>query len=211
MKWNMKEQLSVYLVMGLQGSQGKDPVDLAREALEGGVTMLQLREKQASALEILRVGSQIRTLCHDFNVPFIVNDRVDIAIVLEADGVHVGQDDIPGDQVRTLLGADKIVGLSAGSMEEAERAMGWEPDYLGVGAVYATSSKKDAGAPIGTGLIEQILQHWSVPIVGIGGIDATNAAAVYKAGADGVAVVSAITQAKDPCQAAALLRSHKIG
>lgn len=198
----IKLHLPVYLVMGLEGYGSRTALEIAKEALEGGVTLLQLREKEAPLREVLRQGKLLRELCRSYKVPFVVNDRVDVAILLEADGVHVGQDDIPGLEARKLLGEDKIVGISAGTMEEAEWAVSQGADYLGVGAVYATSTKKDAGEAIGTGLIRQISERWSIPMVGIGGIQHDNAVQVIQAGADGVAVVSAITRATNPREAA---------
>ncbi|UUZ86777.1 thiamine phosphate synthase [Paenibacillus sp. P26] len=181
-------------------------VATAQAALEGGITILQLREKKAPIPEVLEKGRMIRDLCRKHQVPFIVNDRVDLALLLDADGVHVGQDDIPGRLVRSLVGEDKIVGISAGSMEEAERAVSEGADYLGVGAVYTTLTKGDAGEPIGTGLITEIKEKWpGLPLVGIGGIQASNAGPVIQSGGDGVAVVSAIAKRPDPQQAAAAL------
>ncbi|MCS7459401.1 thiamine phosphate synthase [Paenibacillus doosanensis] len=198
--------MPVYLVMGLEGHGGRTALEIAREALEGGVTILQLREKNAPLKQVLEQGAKLRDLCREYRVPFLVNDRVDVAVLLNADGVHVGQDDIPGLAARQLLGGDKIVGISAGSMEEAEWAMAQGADYLGVGPVYATSTKPDAGEAIGTGLIGDIARRWSVPTVGIGGIHSGNAASVIQAGAGGVAVVSAITKQSNPLQAAAELK-----
>lgn len=201
----IKRLLPVYLVMGLEGSSGRTALEIAQEALDGGVTLLQLREKDAPLKEVLRQGAQLRELCRKRGVPFIVNDRVDVAVLLDADGVHVGQDDIPGLEARKLLGDGKIVGISAGTMEEAEWAVSQGADYLGVGPVYATSTKQDAGDAIGTSLISRIAERWSVPMVGIGGIQLDNAAQVVLAGADGVAVVSAIARSASPSEAASAL------
>lgn len=198
--------LPVYLVMGLDNYGNRTALDIAREALEGGVTLFQLREKKAPLKQVLEQGALLRDLCHQYGVPFLVNDRVDVAILLDADGVHVGQDDIPGLEVRKLLGDNKIIGISAGSMEEAEWAMSQSPDYLGIGPIYATSTKQDAGDAIGTTLIREIANRWPVPMVGIGGIQDNNAASVIQAGAHGVAVVSAITKNSKPEDAAARLK-----
>lgn len=198
---NLRNYLAVYLVMDL--SQGRESLRMAEAALSGGVTMVQLREKKAPLPEVLKLGKELRELCLRYKVPFLVNDRVDVALLLDADGVHVGQDDIPGLAVRELLGPGKIIGISAGTMGEAEIAKAQGADYLGVGAVYSTMTKGDAGLPIGTELIQQIKTRWSeIPVVGIGGIQADNAAPVVLSGADGIAVVSAITKAADAGQAA---------
>ncbi|MEI7027852.1 thiamine phosphate synthase [Paenibacillus sp. y28] len=203
----LRGALAVYLVMGLQSVNGKTALGVAKEALEGGITMLQLREKHAPLRQVLREGRAIRELCRSYNVPFLVNDRIDVAMLLEADGVHVGQDDIPASEARSLLGPQAIIGMSAGTEEEVHIALQENPDYLGIGPIYATATKGDAGAPIGTRLLEWSQKQASLPMVGIGGITAGNAGEVITAGADGVAVVSAITAAGDPGQAASKLRS----
>ncbi|PZE22884.1 thiamine phosphate synthase [Paenibacillus xerothermodurans] len=184
--------------MGVEAAGHRTALQMAQEALAGGVTMLQLREKHAQLKQVMEQGKQLRDLCREFSVPFIVNDRIDVALLLDADGVHVGQDDLPGLAARRLLGDDKIIGISAGTMEEAEWAMENGADYLGVGPIFSTSTKPDAGEAIGTGLIRDIAARWDVPLVGIGGINHNNASQVIAAGAHGVAVVSAITQQHDP-------------
>jgi thiamine-phosphate pyrophosphorylase len=203
----MSASLRVYLVMGLDGYEDRTALEIAQEALAEGVTMIQLREKYAPLREILDQGAQLKALCQQYNVPFIVNDRVDVALLLDADGVHVGQDDIPGQEARRLLGPNKIIGISAGTLSEAEWAMSNGADYLGVGPMYATTTKQDAGSAIDGGLIREIAGRWSIPIVGIGGIDQSNASEVLLAGADGVAVVSAICSHPDPGYAARALHT----
>jgi thiamine-phosphate pyrophosphorylase len=198
----IKQRLAVYLVLGLEDGGGKDAVQIARSALEGGITLLQLREKNAPLPQLLEVGGEIRDLCREYHVPFIVNDRIDVAMLLDADGVHVGQEDIPCRLARRLLGSDKLIGVSASTLEEARMAAQDGADYIGVGAIYATATKGDAGEPIGTSLITEIAELLQIPQVGIGGIRLDNAAAVIEAGADGIAVVSAITQSGDPAAAA---------
>lgn len=209
---NVQDCLSVYLVMGLNAYEGRTALETAKAALEGGITMLQLREKKAPLSRVLTEARPIRELCREFGVPFLVNDRVDVALLLEADGVHVGQDDLPGSEARRLMGKDAIIGISAGTMEEAEWAVQNGADYLGVGAIYSTLTKGDAGEPIGTQLIGQIKQRWGhVPMIGIGGIGLGQAASVVEAGADGVAVVSAIVQSQDPRLAAERLKQEVLG
>jgi thiamine-phosphate pyrophosphorylase len=201
----ISDYLKVYLIMGLDGYGDRSALEIAQEALADGVTMIQLREKNAPLKVILEQGAQLLALCREYKVPFVINDRVDVALLLDADGVHVGQDDIPGQAARQLLGADKIVGISAGTLEEAVWAVSNGADYLGVGPVYATSTKKDAGGAIGGNLIGEIGKRWQIPIVGIGGIDQSNAMEVLQAGADGVAVVSAICSHPEPGYAARTL------
>jgi thiamine-phosphate pyrophosphorylase len=198
----LSASIQLYMVLSLDGCGDRTALEIAQEALAEGVTMLQLREKQAPLREILKQGAQLKALCQQYKVPFIINDRVDVALLLDADGVHVGQDDIPGNEARRLLGPDKIIGISAGTLLEAEWAMSNSADYLGVGPIYTTSTKKDAGSAVGTALIGEITGRWRIPAVGIGGIDPINASEVIHAGADGVAVVSAICSHPDPGYAA---------
>lgn len=203
-----KDHLAVYLCMPVvRGKQGMDALAIARAAIAGGVTAIQLRDKESPLPDVLAVGRQIRQLCREAGVLFFVNDRVDVALLLDADGVHVGQEDLPVHEARRLLGPGKWIGASAGSLEEAERSIVQGADYLGVGSVFATASKADAGEPVGTGLIREIRRRWDVPLVGIGGIKADNAQAVMAAGADGVAVISAVFDAADPELAAGRLRA----
>jgi thiamine-phosphate pyrophosphorylase len=195
--------LSVYLVMGIHGIHGQSAIQIAELALKGGVTMLQLREKNADIREILEAGKALKQLCKEHEVPFIINDRVDLAMVLGADGVHVGQTDLPANEVRRLMGPNAVIGVSAGNRFEANRAMSEGADYLGVGSIFATSTKTDAGAPVGIRWVREVRRMTNdVPIVGIGGITADNAAEVILAGANGVAVVSAILNQADPYAAA---------
>ncbi len=206
---SLSELLSLYLVTDLSPAGAGSALATVRAALDGGVTIVQLREKNAQLRQTLEEGRALRALCREYGVPFLVNDRADLALLLEADGVHVGQDDLPGLAARELLGPAAIVGVSAGTMEEAEWAIAQGADYLGVGPVYATMTKGDAGEPIGTSLISQIRARWpQLPLVGIGGIQSGNASAVVSAGADGVAVVSAITKQSDPQNAARELRRN---
>jgi len=205
MSGSLRDWLRVYLIMGEMESKGKRTEEVLEAALEGGVTCFQFREKKMPIPEQLALGRRLRALCRKRGVPFLVNDRVDVAMLLEADGVHLGQDDVPCLEARRLLGPGKVIGVSAGNWDEVRSALAQKPDYLSVGPVYATSTKPDAGAPIGTLLIRELKASTDVPIVGIGGIHAANAAAVMIAGADGVAVVSAIADQPDPAQAARLL------
>lgn len=199
--------MELYLVMnGRPNRHGLRAVEIAEAALAGGVTMLQYREKQLPIRELLDVGRELRRLCRQSAVPFLVNDRVDLAMLLDADGVHLGQEDMPLVEARRLLGSERIIGISTGTFAEAELAASGGADYVGVGAIFATATKSDAGEPIGTALLSRIAAELQVPQVGIGGIDAGNAAQVMRAGAQGVAVVSAITEASDVFSAAQQLK-----
>ena len=193
-------EYGVYLVTGADLSAGRTTVEIVEAAIRGGVDVIQLREKHASARKRYELGRELRAMTRDVGVPLIVNDRVDIARAIDADGVHLGDDDLPIEVAREQLGPDAIVGRSVSTPDAAREAERSGADYLGVGAVYHTSSKDvdpdEHG--IGTETVREIRETVSVPFVGIGGITAENAAEVVSAGADGVAVISAITAADDP-------------
>ncbi|EEL36429.1 Thiamine-phosphate synthase [Bacillus toyonensis] len=176
----------------------KDPLAILKEALDGGVTLFQFREKGEGTLtgeDRVRFAKKLQALCKEYGVPFIVNDDVELAVELDADGVHVGQDDEGITSVREKMG-DKIIGVSTHTIEEAKWAIENGADYLGVGPIFPTSTKKDTKAVQGTkGLAHFREQGITVPIVGIGGITIENTAAVIEAGADGVSVISAISLA----------------
>lgn len=209
-RWNetkIKKALRVYLVMGSVNLQsGKDPVDVLREAVAGGITLFQFREKGPGALEgeaCLALARRLRDVCRENGIPFIVNDDVDLAVAIEADGVHVGQSDADASRVRARIGEGRMLGVSVHSVEEARLAVQAGADYLGVGPIYPTRSKADAHAVLGIeGIRELRAAGLAVPMVGIGGITADLAAPVLAAGADGVAVISAIAGAPDARAAA---------
>lgn len=190
--------LRLYIVLDPAVAGGRSVVEIARQALAGGATMLQLRDKRSSDREILGSATEIAKLCRSAHVPFIVNDRVDIAWASGADGVHLGHDDLPLAVARKLLGHDAIIGMSAGNLTELAAVLPANPDYLGVGPMYATCTKSDAGQPVGPAMIRTLREAApTIPLVGIGGITADNAGAVMAAGADGIAVVSAVVAAPD--------------
>ena len=171
-------------------------------ALAGGIDVVQFRDKQSCGRSLFEEASAVQALCRQHAIPFIVNDRLDIALATGADGLHVGQDDIPAAEARRLLGPDRILGVSVGSPEEARLAEAAGADYLGVGPVFeARSTKPDAATPIALSGLAAIKRETSLPIIAIGGINADNAVAVLRAGATGVAVVSAILSAPDICAA----------
>jgi thiamine-phosphate pyrophosphorylase len=191
----------VYLVTQETLSAGRSTRDIVDAAVAGGVDIVQLREKDRSARERYHLGRKLRTITREAGVPLIVNDRVDIAQAVEADGVHLGDSDLPVPAARELLGADAIIGRSVSFVEDAVAAERAGADYLGVGAVYATGSKDDIDDDeyaVGPERVADIADAVDIPIVAIGGIDADNASEVVAAGADGVAVITAITRADDP-------------
>jgi thiamine-phosphate pyrophosphorylase len=190
---------------------GRDVVELARLLAEGGATLVQLRDKKSDTRPMIEAARGIKAALAPLGVAFVVNDRVDVALAARADGVHIGPDDMTPEDARALLGPDAIIGVSVKSIAAAEAAPMGVIDYAGVGGVYATLSKERTSPPMGPeGLarIAAVLRRRAphFPIVGIAGIDAANAAAVIAAGADGVAVISALSLAPDPAAAARALR-----
>ena len=191
----MKE-LKFYLVTDSDILRGRDFYNSIEEALKGGVTMLQLREKNASGKEFLEKAIKLRELTKKYNVKFIINDRVDIAMLCDADGVHVGQSDIPANKVRELMGEDKIVGVSARTVEEAIRAKENGADYLGVGAMFNTRTKLDAKS-VSIEKLKEIKELIKLPVVAIGGLSLSNIDKLKECNVDGYAVVSAILGAEN--------------
>ncbi len=200
--------LTTYFIAGTQDlptsrRTAQDLLELLEQALKAGITCFQLREKGEHALQrakdINTLAHNCKALCKQYQVPFFVNDNVKLALDVAADGVHVGQDDMPIADVINYCDKQFMIGLSINTLEQALAAKNISAiDYLGVGPIFATASKADATATVGTALIEQIRKSGiKKPIVGIGGINTQNASAVRQAGANGVAVISAITQAKD--------------
>jgi len=189
-------------------------VDVARAGLAGGAKAVQLRAKAATTRELMQWGRHILALCRQAKAAFVVNDRLDVALALGADGVHLGPDDMSVGDARRLadaaergLGRALLIGASAGTVEEALAAQRAGADYLGVGSVFGTETKPDAGLPVGVERIGEIRQATDLPIVAIGGITAENAAQVMEAGAAGAAVISAISRADDMEAAAAAIAS----
>ena len=178
------KDLKLYLVTDSDILKGRDFYNCIEEALKGGVTMLQLREKDASGKDFLEKAMKLRSLTKKYNVKFIINDRVDIAMLCDADGVHVGQSDISADMVRKLIGKEKIIGVSARTVEEAMKAKEDGADYLGVGAMFIDKLK-------------EIKKTVDLPVVAIGGLSLNNIDELKEANVDGYAVVSAILKAND--------------
>lgn len=197
---------TLYLVTDANLSRGRSPREVVEAAILGGVTVVQYREKSASTRRMIDEALELRDLCRRYSVPFIVDDRVDVALAVEADGVHVGQDDMPASLARRLIGHDKILGVSAENMEQALAAQADGADYIGASPIFATPTKPDAPPPMGVAGLLQMARTCPLPIVAIGGLNATNAGSMIRAGAAGVAVVSAIVGADDVQAAASELR-----
>lgn len=196
----MTNDFDVYLVTDAELSADRSTVEIVESAIRGGVDVVQLREKGANARERYELGKELRELTREAEVPLIVNDRVDLATAIDADGVHLGDDDLPISAAREQIGADAIVGRSVSTPEAAREAESEGADYLGVGAVYGTTSKDTdpEQSNIGLDRVRAIRETTDLPFVGIGGVTPDNARPVVEAGADGVAVISAITAAEDP-------------
>jgi thiamine-phosphate diphosphorylase len=181
-----------------EAAAGRDVLQLVVEAVEGGATIIQLRGKKWTSREFLEIGLKAVRFLRSKKTPLIINDRVDIALACDAHGVHLGQDDIPLAHARAVLGKKKIIGISAATPEEAKAAEKGGADYIGVGPVFDTMSKTDPGPILGPAGLSEIRKRVRIPMIAIGGISVANVSEVISAGADGVAVISAIASAVDP-------------
>lgn len=184
--------------------EGQSLLCVCEDVLANGATFLQIREKDLDAHSFEAEAAKLKSLCARYKVPYVVNDSVEVALAIDADGVHVGQSDIKGRDIRSMIGRDKILGISAGTVEEAVAAEHAEADYIGVGAVFGTSTKKNA-RNLTMEKLKEISAAVSIPVVAIGGINGKNLMDLAGSGVDGVAVVSAIFAAEDPGKATAQL------
>jgi thiamine-phosphate pyrophosphorylase len=175
--------------------------ELTRLAIAGGADTIQFRQKQGSTGKMIEVARNMKRLCAEAGVTFIVNDRLDVAVAAEADGVHLGQADFPIPMGRDILGENRIIGGSAATLKEAQKCLSEGADYVGFGPVFPTSSKDDAGPVSGIEVLKQVVEAISVPIIAIGGISAENTPDVLNAGAHGIAVISAVCCQESPEQA----------
>jgi thiamine-phosphate pyrophosphorylase len=176
-------------------------LELAKLAIKGGADTIQFRQKIGATREMIEIVRQLKKLCKSSGLRLVVNDRVDVAIAAEADGVHLGQDDFPIPQARKLLGESRIIGGSAATLKEAEKCLAEGADYIGFGPVYPTTSKEDADPVTGIKLLEQAVEAIPLPIIAIGGISVENAPEIMRTGAQGIAVISAVCCQEDPEQA----------
>lgn len=203
----MYDELLLYGVTDRHWLNGRRLYDDVKESLDGGVTFIQLREKTLDEETFLLEAKEIKSLCEAYHVPFVINDNVDIAKKINADGVHVGQDDMNVEDVRRILGEEKIIGVSASSVEEALCAEKGGADYLGVGAVFPTSSKEDA-SDVSFEILKEICEAVSIPVIAIGGISKENVHKLSGTGIVGIAVISAIFGKEDIKQAAIDLKKE---
>ena len=200
-----KESLLLYAITDRYWLNGRTLQSVVEEALEGGATFLQLREKKLDGVHFLEEAKELQGLCRKYGVPFIINDNVEVALAMGADGIHVGQHDMEAGDVRALLGPDKILGVSAQTVEQAVLAEKRGADYLGVGAVFPTGSKDDADE-VSHDTLREICEAVSIPVVAIGGISQQNVKQLSGSGISGIAVISAIFAQKDIKAATALLK-----
>ncbi|HAI20555.1 MAG TPA: thiamine phosphate synthase [Clostridiales bacterium UBA8153] len=198
------DRLRLYVVLDRELSRGRGLSHVTELALAGGAGVIQLRGKTWSGLELYREAVALGPLVKSYGALLIINDRVDVALAVQADGVHVGQEDLPAEAVRRLLAPRGVLGVSVGSLEEA-RAAAKVADYVSVGPVFPTATKPDAGPSVGLDLLRHVAAAVGVPVLAIGGIHAGNVQGCVQAGAAGVAVVSAVVAADDPEEAAAAI------
>ena len=198
---------SIYIVTDSFLSRGKPPYQIVSEAIEGGASVIQYRDKRGlSTRSMIEEANRIMEVARKKNIPVIINDRLDIALAIDADGIHLGQDDLPIPIARKYLGNEKIIGASVRNIREMEEAIELGSDYLAISGIFPSTTKLDVGVPIGLDMVKKITKLSRVPVIGIGGINVANAGAVIRSGAAGVAVVSAVVGAKDPAAAVRSLR-----
>jgi thiamine-phosphate pyrophosphorylase len=198
---------TLYLVTDPELARGRSLVEIVAAAVTGGVMLVQLRDKRADGRALLEQTRALKALLDPLGIPLIVNDRIDVALAAGAAGCHVGQSDLPAEDARAILGPDAILGLSIDALDQARAADPEHVDYVAHGPFAATGTKPDAGAPVGAPGIAAVRKLTALPLIAIGGIGAGNAADAIRAGADGIAVVSAIVAAPDPEAASGELRS----
>ncbi|MCD6180777.1 MAG: thiamine phosphate synthase [Candidatus Cloacimonetes bacterium] len=197
-----KIDYSLYLVTDRGLSCGRSLEEIIEASVAGGATIVQLREKDASTREFYRLAKRAKNFLHPRHIPLIINDRIDIALAVKADGLHIGQSDMPYPVARKLMGTQAIIGLSVESVQDAIDADGWDVDYLGISPVFSTPTKTDIHHQLGLQGIRDIRAISRHTLVAIGGIHAHNTAEIIAAGADSIAVVSDLCSAPDPCEAA---------
>lgn len=203
----MELDYSLYLVTDRNVLKGKSLYEAVEQAILGGVTLVQLREKDASTREFYEQALEVKRITETYNIPLIINDRLDIAQAVDAEGVHLGQSDMPLIAARNILGKNKIIGISVGSVEEALEAEKNGADYVGIGTIFFTGTKKDIDIPIGIEGLRSVYNSINIPAVAIGGINENNFREVLSIGIDGISIVSAILGKSDIKAAAKAL--HK--
>ena len=196
---------SVYLVTDRRNKTDEEFLNIIEEAIKGGTTIVQLREKTASTKEFYDLALKVKEITSRYDVPLLINDRIDIALAVDSEGVHIGQDDMPAGIAREIIGEDKILGVSASTVEEAKKAEIDSADYIGSGAVFPTATKDDADS-VSEEELKEIVESIDIPVVAIGGITIENAHTLKASGIAGFSVVSAIMSAEDPKEASEKLK-----
>ena len=196
---------SVYLVTDHRNKTDEEFLNIIEEAIKGGTTIVQLREKTASTKDFYQLALKVKEITSKYDVPLLINDRIDIAIAVDSEGVHIGQDDMPADIARKIIGEDKILGVSASTVEEAKKAQEDGADYIGSGAVFPTATKDDADS-VSKEELKEIVDSIDIPVVAIGGITLENASTLKDTCIAGFSVVSAIMSADNPKEASQKLR-----
>ena len=196
---------SVYLVTDHRNTNDEEFLNIIEEAIKGGTTIVQLREKTASTKEFYQLALKVKEITSKYDVSLLINDRIDIALAVDSDGVHIGQDDMPADIARKIIGKDKILGVSASTVAEAKKAEADGADYIGSGAVFPTATKDDADS-VSKLQLKEIVYSIDIPVVAIGGITLENAASLKDTGIAGFSVVSAIMSADNPREASQKLK-----
>ena len=196
---------SVYLVTDRRNKTDEEFLNIIEEAIKGGTTIVQLREKNASTKEFYELALMVKEITSRYDVPLLINDRIDVALAVDSEGVHIGQDDMPADIAREIIGDDKILGVSASTVEEAKKAEMDGADYIGSGAVFPTATKDDADS-VSKEELKEIVDSIDIPVVAIGGITVENANTLKGSGIAGFSVVSAIMSAEDPKEASRKLK-----
>ncbi|MED1601230.1 thiamine phosphate synthase [Alkalihalophilus marmarensis] len=191
------KDFKLYAITGEEFHQGRDLIEVMEEAILGGVDIIQLRDKKSKKIDVLKKAQVLRELTKKHDVTFIVNDHIDVALAVDADGIHVGQDDLPLAEARKVMGPDKIIGISTHKIEEARAAEAGGADYIGVGPIFETKSKEDVVDPVTTQYIQQVANEITIPFVAIGGIKLHNVDQVLAAGATRVCMISEIVGADD--------------
>ncbi len=203
----MNIDYSLYLITDRDIIKDRYLKECIEEAIKGGVTIVQIREKDASTREFYNIAKEVKEVTDKYNIPLIINDRLDIALAVDAAGVHLGQSDMSIEVARKILGEEKIIGISAGNLEEALEAEKSGADYLGIGAIFYTGTKKDIDEPIGLEGLKEIINKIKIPSVAIGGINKDNTEDVIKTGVNGISVISAILGYEDTKKASEELLS----
>ncbi len=187
----------LYAITGEEFHKGRSLVEVMEEAIIGGVDIIQLRDKKSSKKVVLEKAKQLKVLAEKYKIPLIINDHIDVALAVDADGIHIGQDDLPLEQARKIVGENKIIGISTHQIEEAREAQKHGADYIGVGPIFATQSKEDVVDPVTTKYIEEVVNEITIPFVAIGGIKLHNVDQVLNSGATRICAISEIVGSDD--------------